>query len=311
MILIKYQNQIVEIKNQKGFAPIIILFVIVAVVLIAEAYYLKRYESNKVTQSDISTNQNVEVTPIFSIAPRPVITPKPTNTPAATIKPTVKPTSKPTSTPTSTPAKRPIAITGFSYEDRNDNGIMDSDDPRLPNMQLYFYDSKNPSTLLDTVFTDDNGDFMNTLYLTGNMIVTPSTYNNFRPRGGSLTFSDNNPDVEIGFRSASSPGANLTGILEGNIYNDENRNGVRDNGESTVYYEKLYLLDSSGNYYNTVENAQTTDAGGHFKFVNLPADRTFTIRLSNDDKSLEKTDYQFTLSPTNTQNTNIEIPIHY
>jgi hypothetical protein len=187
---------------------------------------------------------------------------------------------------------------------------MDSDDPKIPYMQLYFYDSVKPDVQLNTVFTDANGNFSNSLSILGNMILTPTTYNNFRPRSGSVTFKNNSSDVKIGFRSASAPAPNLTGVLEGNIYNDTNRNRTRDNGESSIYFYKLYLQDNAGNYYNTVENAQTTDAGGHFKWVNLPADRTYTIRLSNDDYVIDQTEYSFTLSASNTQNTNIEIPIY-
>jgi len=187
---------------------------------------------------------------------------------------------------------------------------MDSDDPKIPYMQMYFYDSIKPSVQLNTVFSDVNGNFTNSLSILGNMVLTPTTYNNFRPRGGSLTFSGNDSNIKVGFRSASAPAANLTGIIEGDIYQDTNRNNNRDNGESSTYFYKLYLVDSNGNYYNTVENAQTTDSGGHFKWVNLPADRTFTIKLSGMDVIIDKSEYSYTLSGTHTQEVGIQIPIY-
>lgn len=277
---------------QKGVAPILIVIIFA---LAGVGIYAKSKYSNNL---------------ILSASPSPfsVVSQEPTGTPSpTTVAINTNPAPK---TPTPVPTPRDITATGFVYEDRNDNGVMDGDDPRLPNMQIYFYDSVKSTTVINTIFTDSSGNFSTTLAVTGNLIITPSTYNNFRPRGGSVTISRNTSGISFGFRSASAPVTNQSGILEGNIYNDSNHNRSRDSGESSVFFYKLYLVDGSGNYYNTVEGAQTTDAGGHFKWVNLPLGKTFTIRLSSMDVSYPQSEYSYSLTTTNPQNTNIEIPVN-
>ena len=63
--------------------------------------------------------------------------------------------------------------------------------------------------------------------------------------------------------------------LEGALF--ENKNGKPALEKTTVY-----LVDEKENIVGTYE----TDASGKFKFVNLPADKNFMIRLKEDDPSL-------------------------
>jgi hypothetical protein len=289
-------------KNYSGFAPII------AIVLIAAASLGLFVISKNFGVEKIETNLPVSPTPLATIIS--TTSPTPIKTSIASVAPSPKTTLSPTKTPLKTPTPRPISVGGYAYEDRNDNGFMDSDDPKLPNMQLYFYDSREPSRVINTVFTDSNGNFATTLNVLGNLTLTPSTYNNFRPRGGSITFSANTSGISIGFRSASAPVPNQVGILEGNIFLDSNQNNTRDSGEASHYFYKLYLQDDSGNYYNTVEGAQTTDAGGHFKYENLPVGRVFKIRLSNPSYQLNQSEYSFSLSANRTEIKDIDIPVY-
>jgi hypothetical protein len=289
-------------KNYSGFAPII------AIVLIAAASLGLFVISKNFGIQKIETSLPPNPTPLASLSPSP--TPTSTLTVKVSPVPLAKATLTPTTTPFKTATPRPISVSGYAYEDRNDNGNLDSDDTKLPNMQLYFYDSREPSRVINTVFTDSNGNFATTLNVLGNLTLTPSTYNNFRPRGGSITFSANTSGISIGFRSASAPVPNQVGILEGNIFLDSNRNNTRDSGEASHYFYKLYLQDDSGNYYNTVEGAQTTDAGGHFKYENLPVGRVFKIRLSNPSYQLNQSEYSFSLSANRTEIKDIEIPVY-
>lgn len=248
-------------------------------------------------------------------APTPTTTqtisksPSPTTTSPSTKTPTLT-QQKLSPTPTNQTLKR-ITISGFTYEDRNDDGSFNSDDPKVPYMQVNAYDSSKPTDQISTVFSEVDGNFSISLSVWGDLILTPKTYNNFRPKGGTQQFSTSRSGIQFGFRSASAPVANQVGIIEGDIFQDSNRNGTRDSGEQGIYFYKLYLLDSSGNYYQNTESAQTTDAGGHFKYINLPADRTFTIRLSNPTGAytIERAETNITLTSTNTQNTNVQIPV--
>ena len=246
--------------------------------------------------------------PAFSLTPAsaPVPTPTPTPTQSVVYVPTAKPA------PT-VPPFRSVTVSGFVYEDRNNDGIFNSDDPALPNMQFYLYDSYNPSEQISSVNSDSNGNFSITLNVRKGIIVHPTAYGNFVPKTGDKTFLSNSIGSQFGFRSASAPVPNQNiGIIEGNVFHDANRNLSRDGGENTTRFYKLYLQDSQGNYFNTVENAQTTDEGGHFKYINLPVPATYTIRLSNPTGAYEilKPETTISLTLTNSQNTDVGIPVY-
>lgn len=296
----------------RGFAPVLMILGIVVVAMIGGGvYYLKNNSvlPNEIKLSEGLTSNNTDSSSSAVKLNSAKISPSPTS--ISSVKsptPFPKATSFPTLTPT--PAIRSVSVSGFAYEDRNDDGIFNSDDVRLPNMDLNYSDSKNPDPAY-TYFTIDSGNFSVSLNVKGNLIVNPLTYNNFRPRNGALTFSSNATNVSIPFRSASAPVANQSGVIEGDIFNDTNKNNNRDSGENGIYFMKLYLQDGSGNYYNTEENAQATDPGGHFKYVNLPIGKTFTITLSNPTGSytINKSTYNFTLTNTTPTISNINIPV--
>lgn len=300
--------------NQKGFAPIlIILGIFVVTVIGGGAYFFKNIKNDSVLPNQVKipgilTSNNTASTStalsstsvLHSNSPTPL--PKTTSVPKSTSKP------KPTSTPT--PVARNVSVSGFAYEDRNDDGIFNSDDPKLPNMSLKYYDTNNPSLVYD-YFTGDGGNFSISYQVRGNLVVNPVTYNNFRPRNGGLTFTNNATNIVIPFRSASAPVVNQSGVLEGDIFQDINKNNTRDSGENGIYFMKLYLKDENGNYYNTVEDAQTTDPGGHFKYVNLPIGKRFTLVLSNPTGAyaINKTTYDYTLTNTTPTISNLAIPV--
>lgn len=242
-------------------------------------------------------------TPEVSPSPEPITSPVPTEMPGLIATPTPAPTI---------PPLRGVSVSGFAYEDRNDDGLFNSDDPKLPYMQFYLYDSYKPEIQISTIYSDESGNFSIALNVRGNLVVRPTTYNNFRPRGGQLEFSLSTSNIEFGFRSVGAPVPGQVGIIEGDIFQDSNRNGVRDGGEQGIYFYKLYLVDNFNNYYNTDRNTQTTDPGGHFKFVNLPVERSYTLRLSNPtgDYTIDKPETYITLTSTQTQFTNLQIPVY-
>lgn len=298
--------------KQKGFVPILIILGVVVIAVIGGGVYFLKNNSvlpNKIKLSEGLTSNNTDSSSSAVQLNSAKISPSPTTvssvkSPTALLKTTPVPTLIPTS------AVKSITASGFAYEDRNDDGIFNSDDVRLPNMDLNYSDSSKPDPAY-TYFTVDSGNFSVSLNVKGNLIVNPLTYNNFRPRNGALTFSSNATNIAIPFRSASAPVVNQSGVIEGDVFNDTNKNHSRDSGENGIYFMKLYLQDSSGNYYNTEENAQATDPGGHFKYVNLPIGKTFTITLSNPTGTytINKTTYNFSLTNSTPTISNINIPV--
>lgn len=309
------------VVKDKGFAPILLLLGVVLIGSLGFVSYrtlsnnppkflekvfgrIEKAEVNEPPRPFSAETNEVEVTPTLCSTCKvsqatPTQSPKTNNT----IK-------QPTQIQPTTPPYHAITAAGFAYEDRTDDGVFNSDDPKLPYMQFYLYDSYT-NQQISTVYTDTSGNFSITLDVRGGLIVKPTTYNNFIAKSSEQTITSSNTNLVFRFRSASAPVPNQTiGILEGNIYQDTNRNRVRDSGENSVYFYKLYLK-SNGNYFNTVENAQTTDQSGHFKYMNLPVPATYVLTLSNPtgDYDILQAETSFSLTATNPQNTNIEIPV--
>jgi hypothetical protein len=289
-------------KNQQGVA--LLLPILIALLLIGVVAFFAYQNHQNINPQPIPDKPQITNQPTVSSTPNNTknkqhTEPNIVNNPTSALAPT-------------TPPFKSITVSGFAYEDRADDGIYNSDDPKLPNMQIYFIDSYNSQTV-STVFTNSSGNFNHTVSVRGNLVLRPSAYNNFVPKSDDKTLSTSANNLEFRFRSASAPVPNQNiGILEGNVFHDANRNLTRDAGESSVRFYKLYLKDSSGNYFNTVQNAQTTDDGGHFKYINLPIPNTFTLQLSNPTGAFEilKANTNITLDHNNPQNTNIEIPVY-
>jgi hypothetical protein len=286
--------------SNKGIATIIVIIgttvlVLVGVVLLGR---LKDVSKSKKTQEDWQATQSKPETATF----------EPESTPGTNIVEVKTPTPEPGS-----PPLKSIAISGFSYEDRNDDGIFNSDDPKIPYTQYYLYDSYKPDEQISSANSGLDGSFSVTLQVRGNLILKPTVYSNFRPReAGSRSYSSSTSDIQVGFRSSSAPVANLNvGIIEGDVFQDLNKNLIRDPGEESVFFYTLYLKDEYGNYYNTNLNTQATETSGHFKYLNLPIDRTYIIWLSNPGGEYEilKPETRVTLNNDQKEVKHIEIPI--
>lgn len=289
----------------KGFISLVVLIVLGIFVVGAYVVYENRDIMNNQLNQSGQTGDTIQEERVFS--------PTPTVIPTLKASPSPNLISVPTKPPAPTiPPLRAITVSGFAYEDRTDDGIFNSDDPGLANMQFYFFDTYN-SQQVSTTYSNSSGNFSITLQVRGNLLIRPTNYNNFVAKSSDKTISSSQSGLQFRFRSASAPvPAQNIGILEGNIYHDANRNRSRDSGEANVHFYKLYLKDGSGNYFNTIENAQTTDAGGHFKYMNIPVPGTYTLQMSNPTGAFEilQPETTFSLSNTVFQNTNIEIPVY-
>lgn len=287
--------------NQSGFINILISIAVLAVVAIGGGI---AYTSHKPTQPVKETQTKSEVageaTPSASVSASasPKSTSKPSQT--ATVIKTPAPTPK-------TQLLRTIDVSGVTYEDRSDNGLFDSDDPKISNGMIYYYDTLNPS-LKYTMHASTDGNFTITLTVNGKLAIQPAAWGGYTPKSSTQEYSRSEAGVKLGYRSASAPTGNNVGILEGNTFNDTNRNLVRDGGEGGIRFYKFYVQDSEGNYYE----GDIPDDGGHFRFVNLPLGKTYTIRLSNPTGAfiMDQPETQIRLDNNKFQDTNIQIPVY-
>lgn len=285
--------------NQHGLAPIL-LIILISVILGASILAIKnipfKQPSLTVTPTEGESTDSAGV----NTGPSPddpkdskLITPTKINpTLTKTTSQTPKVSDKiviltPTITPT--PPTKTITISGFAYEDRTNDGLFNSDDPKLRYMQFFIYDSYT-NQQISTIYSEQNGQFTTTNTVRGNLTIKPTCNDNFCPKDGLREFSSSSSDQQFAFRSASAPTSNNNGVIEGDLIITGDR----------AY--KFYLLDKNDNSFTNIEWA-----GGHFKIQNLPNNQTYIIRISYGDSSPDNTEVVLTPSSPEVKTLQIQI----
>jgi len=176
----------------------------------------------------------------------------------------------------------PITLSGTVFEDMNGNNAQESEDPGIAGVSLTLYtlqDSVYVSTGL-TVVTDANGNYQFDDLEPGTYRVAETQPSGYLSVGatagtvdgetrGTVTDSDTLSAIvlEGGDDSVHNDFAeSLPASISGYVYADDNRNGVKDDGETPIAGVTLALLDSDGNATGTTT---TTDASGYYSFTDL------------------------------------------
>lgn len=287
--------------KQEGFIPIHIIAAIF-VLLLGGGLYI----NSRINKQETPTNTPSPTTTSTSSAEKSSTSRS--MTPSSTVKNSANTTPKITSTPTTT-SRKTITVSGYIYEDRNNNGIFDADDQKIQFADLRWFDTSNPSVKFGLP-ADSSGSFSTTQSVLGNLGIQGFTQNNFSPKTGAQTFSSSTSGISVAFRATNAADQVGSGVIEGDIFQDSNRNGVKDSGENGIRFYKLYLVDSNDGYYYTTSSGYGTDDGGHYKYINLPFG-TYTLKLSNPtgDFIMDRLETSVTLSYSNPSVTNIQIPV--
>ena len=159
-------------------------------------------------------------------------------------------------------------VTGKLYFDENGNGIFDTGDTGIPNVDVVVTDANGSQT----VFTDANGDYVATV------------------RAGSVTtnIDETDPDFPAGIRTentdatavivtagntipSGNDGIDPRGTISGHLYVDTNGNGVQDGVEPDLSNVDVIITDSNGT--QTV----STDGSGNYTAQVQPGSVTSNI----------------------------------
>lgn len=99
-------------------------------------------------------------TPTATPSPTSTSTPTSTNTPTSTSLPTATatPTATTTATPTSTPTTPALALVGRVWQDTNNNGLQDADEPGLAGLTITVEDALGE--FFEATTTDANGRYL-------------------------------------------------------------------------------------------------------------------------------------------------------
>lgn len=169
-----------------------------------------------------------------------------------------------------------IRISGFVFSDKNYNGIYDSGDVPMQDqhIQLY-YTYANRRGYYDDQFTDSSGKYTFVVENTGSYEI----YQDGDGRGWVQTLPPDGDDYSI---EVDDLFTNITGIDFGNFYaparscsiagwifDDLNKNGVKDSGETGISGATLFLVSDSDD-----EDTSSTrsDSTGHYIFDRLDPD---------------------------------------
>ncbi len=253
-----------------------------------------------------ATNTPVPPTPTFtptptSLPPTATNTPAPataTNTPVpATATNTPVPATAtntpvpPTPTPTNTPSGCDARIDRIRLVDLNTNMQVPGYDP-IPNGASINLATLPARFALEAIAVGSTESVRYTVNGTALVENTapynyPVTGTAWNPAAGSYTVNataytqDNAAGIACGSRQIS---FTLTGsrlaTVSGRLWNDVNRNGIRETGEANVSVSVTLWVDSDNNGSHDTQVAAIANSGGTYSFSGLEPGRVYTIKFT-------------------------------
>lgn len=146
-------------------------------------------------------------------------------------------------------------ISGFVFVDDNTNGVPDDGEERLSGVVVTLSTGA-------TVSADNFGAYAFSGLIDGSYTVSVPDQKSFvpiTPISQNVTIAGSNQTADFRFRV-------LTLSVSGTLFNDDNGNGVRDDGETGIAGGTVYLISGS------VFLETLSDANGNYIFDNLTAD---------------------------------------
>ncbi len=205
-------------------------------------------------------------------------------------------------------------ISGYLFNDGNDNGVQDGSEGRTPS-RVVFIDS-NANGTLDTgeksITSAVNGVYSFTGLAAGTYNITRVFPKGFRLSNSTIGYipvtiaaAEVNSITNIGSTSLppgtlppvvivppppppTTPPATSNGVIGGYLFNDGNDNGVQDGGEGRTPTRAVYLDTNANGKFDSGEKSTTSNSTGVYSFSSLAAgtynvSRVFPpgFRLSN------------------------------
>jgi len=219
-------------------------------------------------------------TPVPATATNTPVPPTATNTPVP-----------PTPTPTNTPSGCDARIDRIRLVDLNTNVQVPGYDP-IPNgasINLATLPARFALEAIAVGATESVRFTVNSAVLVENTAPYnyPATGTAWNPAAGSYTVNataytqDNAAGIACGSRQIS---FTLTGsrlaTVSGRLWNDVNRNGIRETGEANVSVSVTLWVDSDNNGSHDTQVAAIANSGGTYSFSGLEPGRVYTIKFT-------------------------------
>ena len=170
-------------------------------------------------------------------------------------------------------------VSGTVYNDLNDDGIRESNEPGIPD-QTVFADLGNNGGWVygdPQTTTDSNGNYTLTGLPVGSVVIREILLNGQRQTFPSQGFGQH---VNVGPAAVTSVnfGATSKLFISGTVFNDANGNGKQDPGESGISGWTIYADLNNDGKFESNEPSKTVGTGGNFSFFALNAG-TFIFRV--------------------------------
>jgi hypothetical protein len=186
-------------------------------------------------------------------------------------------------------------IRGIVFDDKNNNGILENSDSLLTGWTIYAFDSTG-TRYITAVSSDDSGRCNLLVYDTGWYRIRENPTYHWTP-----TVPRQNPQeylVDVSRLDTVLDGyffGNFrlpSGVVQGSVFEDINRNGIRDQDESGLTSWIVNIIDS-----NVVQQTIQTDGSGNYLLSDVPVGM-HSISLSSQlhwIQSLPVANYQITV----------------
>ncbi|MDO4587747.1 MAG: SdrD B-like domain-containing protein [Planctomycetia bacterium] len=188
------------------------------------------------------------------------------------------------------------SISGYVYNDINDNGIREEGESGIPNetVHLWIWDGTKYVDTGKTQITDQNG-----YYCFENLDIEqkyaikedqPKDWDDGKDQIGTLGGENPESDVlneitvhwennglEYNFGELV---PKYYGSLSGYVYEDNNDNGIKEEGEAGISGVKieLYLVQDDGTLSSEPVAFRYTNSNGYYSFTNIEAKKTYFIK---------------------------------
>jgi uncharacterized repeat protein (TIGR01451 family) len=178
----------------------------------------------------------------------------------------------------------PANLSGFVYQDANDNGKMEPGEPGISGVVITLTGTNDQGAVSQVVVTNASGFYQFSNLRPGTYTLSetpPSGYlqgtNSIGSQGGLMGNNQfSNLVLTQGTQGINNDFAELApGSLSGYVYVDKNNNGLKDPGEPGV--PGVTVILSGTNDQGAVSQTTQTNANGFYQFTNLrPGNYTIT-----------------------------------
>lgn len=231
----------------------------------AAGYY---FYQKRLINKDITNQAQISPTPDMTATSFPIITPTITFEFTTSQKP-----SLPSATPTPSFS---ATIDGYLYFDENNNNNRESYEKGAMGKTIIAWEKTVTGVQFSASnITNDDGYFKIMVKKTGTYLVNLSSsetsINYIDPANRQVIINKNLETQRVNIawvprgKSNQEQGPN-EGVIQGITFSDDNRNGVKDNGENGIYFFKINLYKLSDNSF---VSTTVSDNNGSFTFTNL------------------------------------------